>query len=117
MPQSVPRTLNREELQVTTPHAGSPEEHVPRHGAVSPLYGCQGVCHTFWVHGRIRVEDVAGSEDASCHDHEECIYAGLERECGRCTHGAGAVLGGLFHHFVSNNKTSLPHTGAVCTAW
>ena len=99
------------------PMLGHQRNMFPDMGQCPPLYGCHGVCHTFWVHGRIRVEDVAGSEDASCHDHEECIYAGLERECGRCTHGAGAVLGGLFHHFVSNNKTSLPHPGAVCTAW
>lgn len=75
-----------------------------------------------WVHGRIRVEDVAGREDASRHDHEGCIYAGLERECGRCTHGAGAVLGfwpipPLGEQVLRNSKTSLPHARAVCTAW
>lgn len=36
---------------------------------------------------------MAGSEETSCHDYEGGIYAALESEGGRCTHGAGAVVG------------------------
>lgn len=59
----------------------------------SPLYGGPEACHTSWVRVRLKVEDVAGSEETSCHDYEGGIYAALESEGGRCTHGAGAAVG------------------------
>lgn len=86
----------------------------------SPFYDCPEAGHTFWVHGRIEVEDVTGSEEASCHDYHGDIYAVLESEGGRCTHGAGVVLGfwpipPLCEQVLeqNNRRTPLPTTSCV----
>lgn len=58
-----------------------------------PFKAVQKPVTPFRVHSRIKVEAASGSGEASCPDSEGAIYAALEREGGRCTHGAGAVLG------------------------
>lgn len=85
----------------------------------SLFYDCPEACHTFWVRGRIEVEDVAGSEEASCHDYDGDIYAVLESEvAGVLTGEVQFWASGLFHHSEqvleqNNRRTPLPATSCV----
>jgi hypothetical protein len=84
----------------------------------SPFYGCPEACHTFWVCGRIKVEDVARRE------HAAMLMKGTSMLFWKVK-VAGALLGqvqfwaaGLFHHSVSrcweNTTGGLPSLHPTC---